>query len=110
MDSGATTLAASTSLLWVATTPASLRAPLRSRSFVCGNLDLRQEKRASEGQEGLVIGVGTTEFEKSGMTWPLEPEGARRFCEGLEDVLVVEEKRPLVEEQLARLRSPDDRL
>ncbi len=40
---------------------------------------------------------------KVGMTWPLEPVGARRFCEGLEDVLVVEEKRPLVEEQLARL-------
>src|SRR3990172_12603202 len=40
---------------------------------------------------------------KLGMTWPLEPVGARRFCEGLEDVLVVEEKRPLVEEQLARL-------
>jgi indolepyruvate ferredoxin oxidoreductase len=40
---------------------------------------------------------------KVGMTWPLEPTGARRFCEGLEDVLVVEEKRPLVEEQLARL-------
>ncbi len=40
---------------------------------------------------------------KVGMTWPLEPVLARRFCEGLEDVLVVEEKRPLVEEQLARL-------
>jgi indolepyruvate ferredoxin oxidoreductase len=40
---------------------------------------------------------------KVGMTWPLEPEGARRFCQGLEAVLVVEEKRPLLEEQLARL-------
>ena len=40
---------------------------------------------------------------KVAMTWPLEPVGARRFAEGLEDVLVVEEKRPLVEEQLARL-------
>jgi indolepyruvate ferredoxin oxidoreductase len=40
---------------------------------------------------------------KVGMTWPLEPHGARLFCEGLEAVLVVEEKRPLVEEQLARL-------
>jgi len=40
---------------------------------------------------------------KVGMTWPLEPEGARRFCAGLEEVLVVEEKRPLLEDQLARL-------
>jgi indolepyruvate ferredoxin oxidoreductase len=40
---------------------------------------------------------------KVGMSWPLEPVGARRFCEGLEDLLVVEEKRPLIEDQLARL-------
>jgi len=40
---------------------------------------------------------------KVGMTWPLEPQGARSFCEGLEEVLVVEEKRPLIEEQLARV-------
>ncbi len=37
------------------------------------------------------------------MVWPLEPEGARRFCTGLEDVLVIEEKRALLEEQLARI-------
>ena len=37
---------------------------------------------------------------KVGMTWPLEPEGIRRFCEGLEDVLVVEEKRAFVESQM----------
>jgi indolepyruvate ferredoxin oxidoreductase len=40
---------------------------------------------------------------KVAMTWPLEPVGARGFAEGLEDVLVVEEKRSLVEDQLARL-------
>ncbi|MDX1648978.1 MAG: indolepyruvate ferredoxin oxidoreductase family protein, partial [Myxococcota bacterium] len=40
---------------------------------------------------------------KVAMTWPLEPEGAREFCRGLEHVLVVEEKRPLLEDQLARL-------
>jgi indolepyruvate ferredoxin oxidoreductase len=40
---------------------------------------------------------------KVAMSWPLEPLGARRFAEGLEDVLVIEEKRPLLEEQLARL-------
>ena len=37
---------------------------------------------------------------KVGMPWPLEPEGARQFCEGLEEVLVVEEKREMIEHQL----------
>ena len=37
---------------------------------------------------------------KVGMPWPLEPEGARHFCEGLEEILVVEEKRELIEHQL----------
>ncbi|MCU0669606.1 MAG: indolepyruvate ferredoxin oxidoreductase family protein [Myxococcota bacterium] len=40
---------------------------------------------------------------KVGLVWPLEPEGLRRFCGGLEDVLVIEEKRALIEEQLARV-------
>jgi indolepyruvate ferredoxin oxidoreductase len=40
---------------------------------------------------------------KVGLVWPLEPEGLRRFCTGLEDVLVIEEKRALIEEQLARV-------
>ena len=40
---------------------------------------------------------------KVAMTWPLEPTGAGEFCRGLEDVLVVEEKRPIIEDQLARL-------
>ena len=34
------------------------------------------------------------------MTWPLEPEGARRFAEGLQEVIVVEEKRSQLEDQL----------
>ena len=37
---------------------------------------------------------------KVGMPWPLEPEGAREFAEGLDEVLVVEEKRALIENQL----------
>ncbi len=40
---------------------------------------------------------------KVALTWPLEPEGAVRFARGLEDVLVVEEKRGVIEEQLARV-------
>ncbi|MBS0320142.1 MAG: indolepyruvate ferredoxin oxidoreductase family protein [Proteobacteria bacterium] len=37
---------------------------------------------------------------KVAMPWPLEPEGIRHFAEGLEEILVVEEKRQLVEYQL----------
>jgi indolepyruvate ferredoxin oxidoreductase len=37
---------------------------------------------------------------KVAMSWPLEPQGARRFAEGLEEILVVEEKRQLIEYQL----------
>ena len=37
---------------------------------------------------------------KVAMTWPLEPQGARRFAEGLEEILVVEEKRQLIEYQI----------
>jgi len=37
---------------------------------------------------------------KIAMTWPLEPEGVRHFAEGLEEILVVEEKRQIVEYQL----------
>jgi len=37
---------------------------------------------------------------KIAMTWPLEPQGARRFAKGLEEILVVEEKRQLIEYQI----------
>ncbi len=48
-------------------------------------------KRASE--------IGIRLF-KVGMSWPLEPEGIREFATGLDEVLVVEEKRAVVENQL----------
>ncbi len=37
---------------------------------------------------------------KIGMTWPLESEGVRNFAMGLEEILVVEEKRQILEYQL----------
>ncbi len=37
---------------------------------------------------------------KVGMTWPLEPTGAVKFAEGLQKIIVVEEKRALIETQL----------
>ena len=50
--------------------------------------------------EARSLGLG---LYKVGMPWPLEPEGARAFCRGLETVLVVEEKRSFVEKQLKDL-------
>ena len=37
---------------------------------------------------------------KAGMVWPLERRGARAFADGLEEILVVEEKRAVMENQL----------
>lgn len=37
---------------------------------------------------------------KVGVIWPLEPAGVREFARGLSEVLVVEEKRPIIEQQL----------
>jgi indolepyruvate ferredoxin oxidoreductase len=37
---------------------------------------------------------------KVALSWPLEPHGARRFAEGLDEILVVEEKRQVIEYQI----------
>jgi len=46
--------------------------------------------------------IGLTIY-KVGMPWPLEPVGAKVFARGLEQLLVVEEKRAFVESQLKEL-------
>jgi len=43
------------------------------------------------------LGIG---LYKVAMTWPLEPEGIREFARGLDEILVIEEKRGLIEDQL----------
>ena len=37
---------------------------------------------------------------KVGMPWPLEPQATHDFADGLEEILVVEEKRSIIEDQL----------
>ena len=37
---------------------------------------------------------------KVGMSWPLEPQGIREFAEGLDEIIVVEEKRGVIENQI----------
>ena len=46
---------------------------------------------------------------KVAVSWRLEPVHARDFAEGLDELLVVEEKRPVIEEQLASLLYNSDR-
>ena len=65
-------------------------------------LDLRQALSELGISEAIAAEIGIRVY-KVALTWPLEPEGARRFAEGLSDILVVEEKRGLIEPQLMRL-------
>ena len=46
--------------------------------------------------------IGLTTY-KIGMVWPLEPEGLTDWSEGLETVIVVEEKRPILETQIKEI-------
>ncbi|HWB52500.1 MAG TPA: indolepyruvate ferredoxin oxidoreductase family protein [Stellaceae bacterium] len=48
-------------------------------------------------REAAAIGL---RLYKVALSWPLEPQGIRAFAEGLEEVLVVEEKRAVIETQL----------
>ena len=53
------------------------------------------------------LGLGAAELRAAGvrlykvrMPWPLEPEGIRAFSRGLQEVLVVEERREIIEHQI----------
>jgi indolepyruvate ferredoxin oxidoreductase len=65
-------------------------------------LDMRQALADLGIDEPLARRLGLRLY-KVAMPWPLEPEGARAFAAGLEEILVVEEKRGLIEEQLRDL-------
>jgi indolepyruvate ferredoxin oxidoreductase len=62
-------------------------------------LDVRQAFDDLGIDDALAAEIGIRLY-KVAMVWPLEPEGVRRFAEGLEEILVVEEKRQLIEYQL----------
>ncbi|MBI4988621.1 MAG: indolepyruvate ferredoxin oxidoreductase family protein [Rhodocyclales bacterium] len=69
--------------------------------ITCGKsyLDVRQAFDDLGIDERLAAEIGIRLY-KVGMVWPLESEGVRQFAEGLEEILVVEEKRQLIEYQL----------
>ncbi len=62
-------------------------------------LDTRQALQDLGIDEQVARDIGLRLY-KVGMTWPLEASGMREFATGLEEILVVEEKRQLLEYQL----------
>ena len=65
-------------------------------------LDLRQALADLGITDRVAQDLGLRIY-KVALTWPLEEVGAREFAEGLQDVLVVEEKRGFIEDQLVRI-------
>ncbi|MDQ4042134.1 MAG: indolepyruvate ferredoxin oxidoreductase family protein, partial [Actinomycetota bacterium] len=61
--------------------------------------DLRQAL-ADMGLDDRGLRAAGVRVLRLGMLWPLEPEIVRSFAAGLEEILVVEEKRPFVEPQV----------
>ncbi len=61
-------------------------------------LDVRQALDDLGIDEKMCADIGIRLY-KVGMPWPLEREGVRAFAEGLDEVLVIEEKRAVIENQ-----------
>jgi indolepyruvate ferredoxin oxidoreductase len=69
--------------------------------ITCGKsyLDVRQAFDDLGIDDALAAEIGIRLY-KVGMVWPLEADGVRHFAEGLDEILVVEEKRQFIEYQL----------
>jgi indolepyruvate ferredoxin oxidoreductase len=65
-------------------------------------LDLRQALAELGITDAVASEIGLRVY-KVALIWPLEESGALGFAEGLQDILVVEEKRGFVEDQLVRI-------
>jgi indolepyruvate ferredoxin oxidoreductase len=79
-------------------------ADARLGLMTCGKsyMDLRQALQYLEIDDAEARRLGLRIY-KVAMTWPLEPEGALRFARGLQKVIVIEEKRALIEAQLKEI-------
>ncbi len=62
-------------------------------------LDVRQAMVELGIDDAMAKQLGIRIY-KIAMSWPLEPEGVEKFARGLQSIIVVEEKRGLIEEQL----------
>ncbi|MBL4906641.1 MAG: indolepyruvate ferredoxin oxidoreductase family protein, partial [Sneathiella sp.] len=65
-------------------------------------LDVQQALADLGISEAFAEEIGLSVY-KIACTWPLEPEGLKEFAADLDEILVVEEKRSLIEEQAARV-------
>ncbi|MBK7017015.1 MAG: indolepyruvate ferredoxin oxidoreductase family protein [Sulfuritalea sp.] len=72
--------------------------------IACGKawVDLRQALDDMGIDEAYAAEIGLRLF-KVGMPWPLEADSVRRFAAGLDEILVVEEKRQIIEYQLKEM-------
>ena len=61
--------------------------------------DVRQALAELEIDEAAADQIGLRLY-KVRMPWPLEPSGIREFSEGLEEVLIIEERREIIEHQI----------
>ncbi len=62
-------------------------------------LDVMQALEDMGIDDAVAAEIGLRVY-KVGMPWPLEPRATHDFAEGLEEILVVEEKRSIIEDQL----------
>ncbi len=65
-------------------------------------LDVMQALEDMGIDQAIAAEIGLRVY-KVGMPWPLEPRVTAAFAEGLEEILVVEEKRSIIEDQLTGL-------
>jgi len=65
-------------------------------------LDVRQALEDLGISDAKARDIGVSLY-KVGLVWPIEPVGLRRFAAGHEELLVVEEKRPVIEPQVRDL-------
>src|SRR5436190_652862 len=61
--------------------------------------DIRQALRELGVTPEVAAKIGLRLY-KIGMPWPLEPEGVRQFAVGLDEIMIVEERREIVENQV----------
>ena len=82
-----------------------ITAPRRRIGIVTAGkayLDLRQALDDLGIDEETAAEIGLSVL-KLALTWPIEPEGVIRFAAGLDEIIVVEEKRGFIEDQLTHL-------